>query len=516
MTPLDRITEATAKFDRAGALAAARDLAAAIRALGMPYASETARTAIKRLREARYHEAALLVADAVFESGHDDAGLRVLYAQSLIDTGLLAAALPILENVLGSAPPADKAYGEARGSLGRVYKQLYLNGAGDPALRQRYFSEAFKAYHEHYQKTGNTWHGINSVALAQLARRRELECPDVPQLAQAILEQLRDSKETWDYATAGEAAVATGDFAQAKEMYGKFVADKKVTAFQLHSALRQLQEVWGLSDDDDPGSSLLPLLRVATLDRSGGEVELAAGNVKRELRRVQDDHLQKVFGTEDVVPFAWYRRGLERCFSVCRIEDDYDRGIGTGFVVRGGDLVPELGDVRCILTNDHVVSEHDAKALLPDQAYARFHAIEGAPRVPIDAVKWRSSSSELDAALLIPDGDLPPQATTYTIADRPLDKTKEQKIFVIGHPLGGALSISLYDNLLLDCNDTFVHYRSPTQPGSSGSPVFNSDWELVALHHAGDEETRKLDGTGTYRANEGVQIRTICATAARK
>lgn len=513
MTPLDRIIDATKKFDRAGALAAARELAAAIRVVGARCATETSRTAIRRLREARYHDAAMLVADAVFESGYQDAGLRVLYAQSLVDMGLLAAALPILSSVASD----DTAYGEARGSLGRVYKQLYVNGGGDAKLRQSYFDEAFRAYYEYYDKTGNTWHGINAVALVELARRRGLACPEVPLLAQRILDELRDSTDTWHYATAGEAAVATGDYAQAKASYAVFAAWPDVSAFQLHSALRQLQEVWGLTDDTEPGASLLPLLRAATLDRSGGEVELATGNVQRELRRVQDDsHLQKVFGSEDVVPFAWYRRGLERCFSVCRIEDDYDRGIGTGFVVRAGDFIPELGDVRCILTNDHVVSEHDAKAIPPGRAFARFHAIDGAPRVPIDEVKWRSSSSELDAALLIPDGDLPEQARRYPLAAQPLDKTKEQKIFVIGHPLGGTLSISLYDNLLLDCNDTFVHYRSPTQPGSSGSPVFNADWELVALHHAGHEQTRKLDGSGTYHANEGIQIRTICATAARE
>lgn len=512
MTPLDRITEATKKFDRAGAMAAARDLAAAIRAAGGPGSAETARQAVKRLREARYHDAAMLVADAVFESGVDDSRLRVLYAQSLIDSGLLAAALPLLTTV----GPDDAAYPEARGSVGRVYKQLYVNGGGDPTLRQHYFDQAFQAYYGHYEATGNPWHGINTVALAELARRRELDCPAVPLLAPTLLERLRGSTSTWDYATAGEAAVAVRDYEQAKTLYGAFAAQPDVTAFQLHSALRQLQEVWGLTDDKEPGGSLLPLLRAATLDRSGGEVQLAAGNVEKELRRVQDDHLQATFGDERAVPFGWYRKGLECCFSVCRIEDDYDRPAGTGFVVRGGDFVPSLGDRRCIITNDHVVSEHDPKAIPPEKAYARFHALDGAPRVTIDEVLWRSGRAELDAALLSVVDDQLPAVATYPIAKRPVDRSKEQKIFVIGHPQGGALSISLYDNLLLDCDDTFVHYRSPTLPGSSGSPVFNNDWELVALHHAGHQQTRKLDGSGTYEANEGIQIAKIRAAAAVK
>jgi V8-like Glu-specific endopeptidase len=30
-----------------------------------------------------------------------------------------------------------------------------------------------------------------------------------------------------------------------------------------------------------------------------------------------------------------------------------------------------------------------------------------------------------------------------------------------------------------------LRYRNNTEPGSSGSPVFNFEWELVALHHGG-------------------------------
>ena len=73
--------------------------------------------------------------------------------------------------------------------------------------------------------------------------------------------------------------------------------------------------------------------------------------------------------------------------------------------------------------------------------------------------------------------------------------------------------------------DSFLHYRTDTSPGSSGSPVFNDQWEIVALHHSGvpkkDAQGRLLtkDGTvwnrsmGEHRidwiANEGVRISRI-------
>ena len=33
--------------------------------------------------------------------------------------------------------------------------------------------------------------------------------------------------------------------------------------------------------------------------------------------------------------------------------------------------------------------------------------------------------------------------------------------------------------------DDLVQYSTDTEPGSSGSPVFNQDWEIVGLHHRG-------------------------------
>jgi len=57
-----------------------------------------------------------------------------------------------------------------------------------------------------------------------------------------------------------------------------------------------------------------------------------------------------------------------------------------------------------------------------------------------------------------------------------------------------------------------VHYRAPTEGGSSGSPVFNaSAWEVIALHHKGGMlGMPKLNGaTGTYAANEGISLASI-------
>jgi len=100
-------------------------------------------------------------------------------------------------------------------------------------------------------------------------------------------------------------------------------------------------------------------------------------------------------------------------------------------------------------------------------------------------------------------------------------------INIIQHPSGGPKMFANKDNDLLDRLDDFLHYRTDTKPGSSGSPCFNDFWEVVALHHSGvpatDSRGRFLDDQGNvwrkqqgveaiqWIANEGVRISRILA-----
>ena len=71
---------------------------------------------------------------------------------------------------------------------------------------------------------------------------------------------------------------------------------------------------------------------------------------------------------------------------------------------------------------------------------------------------------------------------------------------IVQHPKGELKQIVIRNNTLLDLPeqpplDKFAHYETDTEQGSSGSPVFNDEWEVIALHHSGVPRT---NAAGTY------------------
>ncbi|MFC7105631.1 trypsin-like serine peptidase [Nonomuraea rubra] len=100
-----------------------------------------------------------------------------------------------------------------------------------------------------------------------------------------------------------------------------------------------------------------------------------------------------------------------------------------------------------------------------------------------------------------------------------------EPVNIIGHPSGRLKEISIRENRLEARLDDFLHYETDTEPGNSGSPVFNDQWEVTALHHSGvprtDDQGRILrrdgqpwrEGDGDdavdWVSNEGVRISVI-------
>ena len=519
---IEQIRDACEHFDRRRAGELVEQLARDIRGTNLAYPSTQAHGALKALRRKRYFDLALDLADAVIESGQRDPLVRVSYAQALIDTECLAAAVPFIESLIASTTPDSHAHNEAQGLLGRAYKQLYVNAGGEKWLRADYLVRAFNAYYDAWAENSElTWHGINAAALRFCAERDQIDLPPVQPFLQTIYGRLREkiesgSADEWTYVTAGEAALALRDYELAKRWYATYVAGdpKRIDAFEIASSLRQLIEVWQLDEDESPGKEILPLLRAALLSRDGGVLRIDPGSVVRGMQAAQQAGLEKTFGHEGVKTLKWYETGLQRCRPICRVERLDEHPHGTGFLVRGADFHPALGDELFVLTNYHVLSYDHPIAIPPEKALVRFEALSRTKTYRLDPkIVW--GDRECDASLVRFAGKPPANVEVFPIAGKWPVRQKNQpppvpRVYVTGHPLGGPMSISMYDNELLACDGKRLHYRAPTEPGSSGSPVFNDQWELIGLHHFGDHGVKSLYGDGEiYDANEAYWIGTV-------
>ena len=84
---------------------------------------------------------------------------------------------------------------------------------------------------------------------------------------------------------------------------------------------------------------------------------------------------------------------------------------------------------------------------------------------------------------------------------------------IVQHPNGYYKQVAIRNNLLTLRTDRSLLYETDTEVGSSGSPVFNDSWDVVALHHWGEPYLAKLDlqdaASIPAHVNEGVRISAI-------
>lgn len=496
-----------------------------------PYPADATAEILRLLRRKRHFQTMGEVAEAMIRVGGGGSTVRRQLAQALLDQGQVTAGLAILgaldSECLASGDQRESV--EARGLIGRAHKQVYVDaaGAGAPASKNEgSLRQAIAAYEAVYaEDPANHWHGINTVALLARARRDGIAVAEAridPQAAAAeILKRMKRKgarAKIWECATAVEASVALGRFEQALEWTSRYTASAEADAFEYASTLRQLEEVWELDAGDLRHGPILQLLREALLRQEGGHVVLAdpATELKLATELAADPRFELVLGTDRYRSFRWYLTGLTRASRVAKISDRYGTGHGSGFVVPGKSIHPGIAARWVLVTNAHVLSDDPAEqagtpAALPREA-ARV-SFEAGPKpaaeLAVERILFTSPRTRLDTTIATLSSE-PPVGEELPIAQALPLLGRNQRVYVIGHPRGGGLSFSLDDNLLLDHDAPRVHYRAPTEGGSSGSPVFNASWDIIALHHAGGEAMARLNGQpGTYPANEGIALESI-------
>ena len=222
---------------------------------------------------------------------------------------------------------------------------------------------------------------------------------------------------------------------------------------------------------------------------------------------------------------VWQRRLIETERRVCMVELDR-QGLGTGFLI-GPDTV---------LTNWHVVE--DAKGagrlnelgcrfdyvqladgsrqagqlvLLHADGFVSFSSPYTAAEKTGNAAGSPPTLDELDYAVLrlvssVGAGQIDGAKRGWiALPSAALPLPKDAPLLIVQHPEGLPMKLALDTQAVIgpNPNHTRILYRTNTEPGSSGSPCFTMDWDVVALHQYGDPKWQQP------LFNQGVPIELI-------
>lgn len=240
------------------------------------------------------------------------------------------------------------------------------------------------------------------------------------------------------------------------------------------------------------------------------EIPTQDGEAWRKLERLVD----RTAPLQDIE--AWYAKLKQREGQICRIEfslNNRARPIGTGFLL-GSDVV---------MTNYHVMESVIKGQTKPNDVTLRFNykrLVDGKTishgstyGLVTQDKDWLIDSSpphQLDYALLRVDGqpgnEAIGQQSDANAAKRGWIEPPSQNVVIQGgtpiwllqHPQGEPLQFAIGGIVDANGHNNRITYTTNTEGGSSGSPCFNTNGDLIALHCAGGLTT-----------NEGIRFTAI-------
>lgn len=229
---------------------------------------------------------------------------------------------------------------------------------------------------------------------------------------------------------------------------------------------------------------------------------------KRVINKKDSLAMERILGQNDLVPILYLQKGFEVGKSVCRItirnKVGNVIGSGTGFMIGNGiimtnnHVIPDIDTAMCAIAEFNYQNDEN---FMPCQIYyykmnpKKFFITDKSLDFTIIAIKKELSNGksyeDFGYIKLIPEEG----------------KVMEgEYVSIIQHPKGGPKSVTLRENKVKHIFDDYLHYMTDTEPGSSGSPVFNDQWIVVGLHHSG---VPNPDSKGEWIANEGIRISSI-------
>jgi len=224
------------------------------------------------------------------------------------------------------------------------------------------------------------------------------------------------------------------------------------------------------------------------------------------------EELEKILGDKaQLMEINWLQKAIKASRSVCKVMVS-NGVVGTGFMLRGG----------YVLTNNHVIE--NVKQAANSKIIFNFQKDVDGNTEPVKAYT-------LDTSVFVDNDYKNPDTLDYTLVkvhdhdgelaewghleiEKFLDPQQDGRVNIIQHPEGKSMKIALPDKIISMWKQ-YLFYLADTKGGSSGSPVFNQDWKIIALHHAGkDKESRgggfQINEAGEVRpSNRGILIKNI-------
>lgn len=218
-----------------------------------------------------------------------------------------------------------------------------------------------------------------------------------------------------------------------------------------------------------------------------------------------DATLELVIGRSNFLPSWFAYVGDQRQKAVCLISTQGTNYLGETGRWRGSAF---LVSENILLTNHHVLNSQQVAENA--SAIFNFQANQLGNDLPTVLFRLRPdllflTDNKLDFTFVAVEGEPGCQFGCIQMSRAFFNVSDGEYCNVIQHPGGEKKVFVLQENRVKKQTPATLLYTSDTMPGSSGSPVFNNDWNLVALHHA----SREVPESGYKALNEGIKISAI-------
>lgn len=251
-------------------------------------------------------------------------------------------------------------------------------------------------------------------------------------------------------------------------------------------------------------------------------LSIVDGKAVEDASKLEFEGLVLNKGKDTSLPMEFFSN-LNKCSdSVCKIEikKNGKEFAGTGIIIYFDNVLKS----GLLMTNHHVLP--DAPTAINSILLFDFHDNKsGSKLADLDPTSFFVAEEKVDCAIVAfkfkKKTGKSRSAIPLTLGNAAL-LANDHRVLIIHHPRGKPKRVSLQFGKV-ETKNQYLLYRNDTQRGSSGAPVLNYNFKLVALHHQGisrkDSRGNKIQFDGSvwiegthdfsllrHDANQGVLV----------